>query len=127
MAGRPIFRSCAVVSLLLLAPFAPAAPTPRFSELVSRYRDPAVGSDSTSVEGLRFSCGHLSLVLTGLAAPVRAGDEIVGFFFRGRGTLDYESADPIEFPVMTYNLKKNSSLSALPKGPALGVSDLMWP
>lgn len=123
MPGQSLLRPLAVVSLLALAPFARAAGTHRFSELVSRYRDPAVGADSTPVEGLRLSSGHLSLVLTGLAAPVRAGDETVGFFFRGRGTLDYETVDPIEFPVMTYNLKKNSSLSSLRKGSALQVSD----
>jgi len=123
MPGQSLLRPLAVVSLLALAPFARAAETPRFSELVSRYRDPAVGADSTPVEGLRLTSGHLSLVLTGLVAPVRAGDETVGLFFRGRGTLDYESVDPVEFPVMTYNLKKNSSLTSLRKGSALGIRD----
>lgn len=131
MARRSLPRSVVTFLLLLpLAPLAAAAGTPRFSELVSRYGEPTVGVDSSSVEGLRVSAGHLSLALTGLATPVRAGDEVVGFFFRGKGTLDYESVDPIEFPVMTYNLKKNSSLSAVRKGSTLSMSDsfteLLW-
>lgn len=119
-----------VVFLFLLAESAPAAEPFRLLPLVSRYGEPTVETESSSVEGLRVSVGHLSAVLTGFATPVRAGDEVVGFFFRGKGLLEYESVDPIEFPVMTYNLRKNSSLSAVRRGTSLGVGDtfteLLW-
>jgi hypothetical protein len=42
---------------------------------------------------------------------VRAGDEIVGLFFDGNGTMEYLSVDAIEAPVLTYVAKKSTGLS----------------
>jgi hypothetical protein len=82
-------RRWAVLGSLLAASLARGEERPRFADLISRYDEPTVGTDSTEVTGLRFSAGHLSLVLSGRATPVRAGDETVGFFFRGKGSLEY--------------------------------------
>ena len=118
------FGRWVVVSALAVAPAVAAGQEPaRFSDLVSRYREPTIGTESTPVQGLSWSSGHLTVRLNGAAAPVRAGDDVVGFFFRGQGTLSYESVDPVEFPVMTWNLKKNASVAATRKGPALAVAD----
>jgi hypothetical protein len=116
-------RRWAVLGSLLAASLARGEERPRFADLISRYDEPTVGTDSTEVTGLRFSAGHLSLVLSGRATPVRAGDETVGFFFRGKGSLEYQSADPIEFPVMSHNVRKNSSLDTVRNGENLVLRD----
>lgn len=58
-----------------------------------------------------LSAGHMECRLqSGVAAPVLAGDEVVGIFFEGTGTMEYLSVDPIEAPVVVFNAKKGSSL-----------------
>jgi hypothetical protein len=95
------------------------------SETIERFENLRAGSRSAAVKDLHVTCGHLDLVLrNGNVAPIRAGEEIVGFFFQGAGSVDYRSADPIEFPVMSYNVRKNTGL-ALEKGEkTLAVRDL---
>ncbi len=57
--------------------------------------------------------------MTGRAAPVKAGDTVVGVFFEGRGALDYLSADALEAPVVVFNAKKGSGIK--PEKTAEGV------
>jgi hypothetical protein len=69
--------------------------------------------ESRQVRGLKLSVGHAALTLaSGDAAFVVAGGETVGVFFRGEGTVDYASVDPVEFSVLSYNVRKNTGLKA---------------
>src|SRR5512134_2988048 len=80
-------RLWGLVWALSLAATAAAEDRPNLVGLVSRYGEPVVGPESAPVNDLKVSAGHLSLVLSGRAAPVRAGEDVVGFFFRGKGSL----------------------------------------
>ncbi len=118
----------AIVSALALSVLTSVAPggsaDADLAETIDRFETLRLsGSGSVPVRNLPLTSGHLTLLLkSGNAALVRAGNEIVGLFFEGQGDLEYRSADPIEFPAMTYNLKKASSL-AFEKGSALTVRD----
>lgn len=79
---------------------------------VEQFEAIRVGVSSIPVKDLRLQSGHLNVMLrSGSATPVRAGEEVVGLFFCGSGSLEYQSVDPIEFPVMAFNVRKASSLS----------------
>jgi hypothetical protein len=77
---------------------------------VARFDHLQVGA-SASVSNLRIASGRLVLTLkSGAAAPVKAGDEVVGIYFDGAGELVYTSADPVELPILTFNAKKATGL-----------------
>jgi hypothetical protein len=106
-----------------------AEPSPLTATL-ERFDNLAVG-EPVSVSGLRLEGPHASWTLaSGRAAPVRAGGEVVGVFFEGTGTLDYVSAEPIEWPVVRFNTQKGSRLKAeqAPEGVRLrgGFKTLLW-
>jgi len=99
----------AAVSLLFVFPLFAAETT--VAGLVELYDHPTLGA-SKAVENLTFSSGHLRVTLTqGSAAPVMAGDETLGIFFKGKGQLDYISNDPAEAAVMTTNLRKGTRIN----------------
>jgi hypothetical protein len=52
---------------------------------------------------------------------VTADGETVGLFLQGSGTLLYRSVDPIEFPLVQFNVRKNTGLSAEKSGNTLTV------
>lgn len=80
--------------------------------ILERFDHLTVG-EAKLVGPLTLSAGHLECRLaSGRAAPVLAGDEVVGIFFDGNGTLEYVSADPLEAPVVLFNTRKASSLKA---------------
>lgn len=82
------------------------------AETVERFENLKVESSSADVSDLRLTSGHLTLVCkSGRASLVRAGDEVVGLYFQGSGSLEYQSVDPIEFPLTSFNVRKNTSLS----------------
>lgn len=100
-------------ALVFLA--APAFATPAggdgLAATVERFDHLSVG-DAVSVSSLHLTAGHLDCALkSGRAAPVRAGEEVVGVYFEGDGAMEYLSVDPIEAPVVMYNTKKGTSLS----------------
>lgn len=63
------------------------------------------------------------VLASGSAAPMLAGDEVVGIYFRGKGTLEYVSVDPIEFPIVSFNVRKNTGLAAVAEGKTLTIRD----
>ena len=80
-------------------------------ELIDRFDHLRVG-DAVSVGELRLKAGRLECVLrSGRAAPVFAGNEVVGVFSAGPGSLEYLSEDPVEAPVLSFVARKASSLS----------------
>ena len=53
-----------------------------------------------------FTIGHLKVTMAdGSAAPVLAGSEPVGIFFHGKGSLEYETTEKAEFPVVAHNVR----------------------
>ena len=78
---------------------------------VQRNLAPRVEAASTPVAGAVLTVGHATFTFKeGSAAVFKAGGEPAGIYFKGRGTLQYLSADADEWPVMAYNLAKNSTL-----------------
>lgn len=81
-----------------------AAETP--TEAVVRYTRLTLGEKGVSISGAELRAGHMQLHLAkGVAAPVLAGTETVGFFFRGSGSWEYVSEAPEEFAVLARNAK----------------------
>lgn len=82
------------------------------ASILERFGHLTVG-DAKLVGPLTLAAGHLECRLpSGRAAPVLAGDEVVGIFFDGTGSLEYVSADPLEAPVVLFNTRKASGLKA---------------
>ena len=97
---------------LFLRPAALPGGGPGLLEIVERFDHLRVG-DAVAVSGLLLSAGQFDCTLkSGRAAPVRAGDEIVGLFFEGEGSMEYVSVDPVEAPVVLFDTKKGSGLKA---------------
>lgn len=97
-----------LASFLALA--LPARTQPTFEGVVKDWSQLGV-RESRPVKELKLSVGHATLtVKSGSAAYVVAGGERVGVFVRGEGALEYLSVDTVEFPVLKYNMSKNSGL-----------------
>ena len=91
---------------------AAGAGVPALPETIERFDHLRVG-DAASVSGRKLSAGRFQCSLEkGRAAPVRAGEEVVGLFFEGEGSMEYVSTDPVEAPVVLFDTKKGSSLKA---------------
>ncbi len=89
-----------------------ARPEPTFTEVVKSWSELSL-KESRPVRGVALSAGHGQFKLTnGDAAYVVAGGATVGIYFRGEGALEYVSVDPVEFPVLQWNVKKNTGLKA---------------
>ncbi len=98
------------VALLAAVPLFAAETT--VAGLVELYEHPTLG-ESKAVENQTFTSGHLTITFTkGSAAPVKAGDQTLGFFFQGKGQFEYVSNDPAEAAILTTNAKKATRLNA---------------
>ncbi len=102
-----------------------------FSEACKRWSALAPQGPSRPVSGLRLQAGHLEIELkNGSVVAVAAGSEVVGLYFVGSAGFTYLTADTIEFPVVSYNLKKNTDLQAVPGEAGLAirgaVSEVLW-
>jgi hypothetical protein len=98
-------------AVLALPPIAGVADTSAGLLATIEQFDHLTVGDAVAVGSMTFTTGHLECrVSSGRAAPVLAGDQVVGFFFEGNGEMQYVSADPIEAPVVTFNAKKGSKL-----------------
>src|ERR1700738_3050127 len=92
-----------LASLCLALSASPAsAATPNLAETIERFDHLRVG-DAVAVTNLRLGEEHFECILrSGSAAPVKAGEEVVGLFLEGDGTMDYLSVEPIEAPVVAF-------------------------
>jgi hypothetical protein len=105
-------RVAAALVVLALPARLRAADTPGLAATLERFDHLQVG-DAAAIADRTLAAGHFQCTLkSGRAATVRAGDEVVGLYFEGDGAMEYVSADPIEAPVVAFNTKKASSLSA---------------
>jgi len=83
----------------------------RFTDLLNGYRNLQLG-DSAPVSQLTYSIGHMKVTLSsGAASRVMAGKEVAGLFFKGSGSFEYRSAEPVEAPVLAFNAKRQSHLA----------------
>jgi hypothetical protein len=113
-------RFIILVSLALVCAIAQGASLPAFIENADHLR---LG-DAKSVDKTGFSIGHLKLTMTsGSAAPVFAGSEQIGFFFSGKGSLEYETTETAEFPVVTHNVRAVAHLKMTPEASRIVLSD----
>ncbi|MDL2717142.1 MAG: M1 family aminopeptidase [Acidobacteriota bacterium] len=110
-----------LASLFALA--LPARTQPTFEGVVKDWSQLGV-KESRPVKDLKLAVGHATLtVKSGSAAYVVAGGETVGIFVRGEGALEYLSADTVEFPILKYNLSKNSGLKPEFDGKSATIRD----
>jgi hypothetical protein len=117
--------------LAAAAAAADAGRSPGLGDLVHTYADLKVAAESAPAQNLKLTAGHLTCTLvSGSVAYVKAGDEAIGLFFQGNGTMAYVSDDPIEAPVLTYVAKKSTSLSPEKGDKSLRVQEsitrLLW-
>jgi hypothetical protein len=101
------------------------------AEMVERFESLRVEPSFADVSDLRLASGHITLVCkSGRASLVRAGDETVGMFFQGSGALEYQSADPVEFPLTLFNVRKATGLTAEKGEKSVTIRDtftrLLW-
>lgn len=77
--------------------------------LVSKYEKLTLGPASP-VQNVTLSSGRMKMTLaSGSASQVKAGDEVVGLYFRGDGKFEYKADEPVELPVVRANLKNLKS------------------
>src|SRR6185369_12617748 len=96
-------RLAALLGTLLVCSFAAAEETA--PQLFARYDNLTVG-DAVTVSDLAITSGAMKFTLkSGSAAPVKAGDEVVGLFFSGDGSFSYVENEPVELPLAKSNLK----------------------
>jgi hypothetical protein len=98
-------------AVLALSPIAGRADTPTGLLATIEQFDRLTVGNAVTVGSMTVATGHLECKLSsGRAAPVLAGDAVVGFFFEGNGEMQYLSVDAIEAPVVTFNARKGSDL-----------------
>jgi hypothetical protein len=103
-------RLLTAVASLLLCVSAFGAET--VAGLAEQYDAPKVGA-AVAARNLTFESGHLKITLAdGTAAPVMAGTETLGLYFKGAGSFEYLSADPAEAAIMATNVKRATKLKA---------------
>ena len=96
----------AAPACLALLGLTAALPAETPSEAVDRYTRLTLGEKGAAVSDVSLRAGHMQLRLArGVAAPVLAGTEKIGFFFRGSGTWEYVSESPEEFAVLVRNAR----------------------
>jgi len=104
---------------------------PGFLETIDAFEKPKIAEASAQVANLKLTTGHFTCTLTlGRAAYVMLGSERVGIYFDGSGTMEYESVDPVEAPVVTFVADKSSGLKPEKSGKGVRLRDkftrLLW-
>ena len=118
-------------SVLALSRAAARSDTPAGLLATVEQFDHLTLGNAVLVGSMTVRTGHLECKISGgHAAPVLAGDATVGFFFEGRGVMQYVSADPVEAPVVIFNAKKASSLKPEKTDQGVRLTDkftrLLW-
>jgi hypothetical protein len=77
------------------------------ADLIRDLHAPSLGAP-LAINNVNLTIGHLRLTLTsGSVARVSAGNEPVGFFFKGAGRFEY-TAEATEMPLVARNVKTDS-------------------
>lgn len=112
---KSIHRLTAVLGVLFVCSIAAAEETA--PQLVERYSKLTLGGAPVTISNLTVTSGSMKLTLaSGSAAPVKAGDEVIGIFFKGDGSFDYSASDPVELPIMATNLRNTKSAATVTNG-----------
>ncbi len=83
-----------------------------------------VGDSTAVAAGTVIRQGNMEFTLTGgVAAPVLAGQETIGYFFKGRGSYVYRVTDKDEVVVAGSNAKRAASLGFTEKDGTATVTD----
>ncbi|HEX8152329.1 MAG TPA: M1 family aminopeptidase [Thermoanaerobaculia bacterium] len=97
--------------------------------LADRNSKPQIGPASP-VENLVLTSGRMRITLVrGAAAPVRAGDEVIGLFFAGSGQFAYTADEPVELPAvktMLRNMKASAKIDERTNVISGTFAELMW-
>src|SRR5664279_905360 len=75
-----------------------------------------------TVSNQEIIAGHGRIrIESAVMVPVRQGDAVVGVYLEGRGHLEYESREPLEFGVMKTNLDWNTKIKPVTAANSLKV------
>lgn len=97
-------RACFVLAIVSLATAAYAASP--VTDFIAAADHLQLAPNAAPVRDVEFSIGHMKVKLaSGSAARLLAGNEPVGFFFKGSGSFVYETTDVAELPVVSHNVK----------------------
>lgn len=92
--------------LLLLSATTLTAAEIDVAALAAAYANPTLGPTAVA-SNVSIQISNLSLELKdGSMAPVMAGSEQLGLFFKGSGTFTYRSTDPIESALVIFEARK---------------------
>jgi hypothetical protein len=112
-------RRLAVVALACasLALSAAAAQPPSLAAAIEALENPTLGP-SAKVQDLSIplSKNMTMQLVSGSAAPVRAGDTVIGLFFSGKGSFLYRAGDPTEAVNVKFQANKTSDVKVSADG-----------
>ncbi len=98
-----------------------AADLTNVAALAEAYEHPAL-APAAKVQGLSIGIGNMTFELTsGSASAVSAGGQIVGLYFIGTGKYTYQTAEPVEAPLVVMESKKILGSAAEKQGDALTI------
>lgn len=110
-------------ALLVLLVSLPVRAAETVASVVETYDQPRLGTPAR-MQNVEWGHGHLKVRFDdGSAAPVLAGEETIGIFFKGKGTYEYLSADETEASVLQTNARKATGLKAEKVAGGLVVRD----
>lgn len=99
------------LTLAALVVSANAAEIP-VAALVETFDNPTLGPSSVVNNVTVKLSNRMTVTLAnGSAAPIMAGDDVIGLFFTGKGSYTYRSEDPLEATNVRYEVKKASDLT----------------
>lgn len=111
--------------LLVIALLSPAqAATPQtVAGLVEVFDNAQLAPYAANISNLKITNDHLEITLeSGKAALVTAGSDPIGVFFKGTGSVKYVTADPVEFPIASFNARKASNVKMVKTGRSLTLT-----
>ena len=98
-----------------------AADSTNVAALAEAYEHPKL-APAAKVQGLSVGIGDMTFELTsGSASAVSAGGQIVGLYFVGTGKYTYQTAEPVEAPLVVMESKKILGRTAEKQGDALTI------
>jgi len=111
-----------IAVIVLLISVSAFAAEPSVAALVEAFDHPTLGpAGAVSNLSLKLS-DRMSVTLNGNAAPIMAGQDVIGLFFTGKGTYTYRSADPLEATNVRFEVKKASDLGLAEEKGAIALS-----
>lgn len=114
-----MLRTCVVA---IVACMALAAQPAREADFARALHSLTLANGARTVKDLKFQVGRISVELKeGVAQPLAAAGQTVGFHFRGKGTAVYTSTTPLEASAMALNLEMGSKVKPAPSPGGLKV------